>query len=211
MTFYVQGLNGHESMPHTEIVKEPRVEKMQTIVPDHAIDEEEEHRNNMAKQEQRHVAAKAYKSTNDLPQTDYIVLAEQIMTSPVVTLNADATVNDVLKLFQTRNIRHFPVVSSDGVLIGIVSERDILHHLGGMTENYRPQIQKSRDEKIMQLMKSPVLTASNDTDVRYIARLFVEQRIGALPIVTDGKLNGIITRSDVLTAVMRHFVLELWT
>ncbi|MFV2031347.1 MAG: CBS domain-containing protein [Gammaproteobacteria bacterium] len=59
-------------------------------------------------------------------------------------------------------------------------------------------------------MKSPVLTASEDTDVRYIARLFVEQRIGALPIVADGELKGIVTRSDVLSAVMRHFVLQLW-
>jgi len=59
-------------------------------------------------------------------------------------------------------------------------------------------------------MKFPVLTASRDTDVRYIARLFVEQRVGALPIVSDGELQGIIAHGDVLSAVMRHFVLELW-
>jgi len=209
MTFYVQGLNVHELMPQTLIFKGAAVEKAQAVIPEQKVNDEEKHQKNI-EQEQRHIAAHAYQSINDLPQTDYIVLAEQIMTSPVMSLNTDATVNDILKLLQTRNIRHFPVISSDGALTGIVSERDVLHHLSGITENYQSQTQKGRDEKIIQLMKSPVLTASNDTDVRYIARLFVEQRIGALPIVTDGKLKGIITRSDVLTAVMRHFVLELW-
>lgn len=210
MTFYVQGLNIHELMPQTQIFKESVVGKMQAIVPDHAIDEEEEHRNNMAKQEQRHVAAKAYKSIKSLPHTDDILLAEQIMTSPVVTLNTQATVDDALILFRTRHIRHLPIVSAEGVLVGMISERDVLHHLSGYTDNYQPQIQKNRSDQITQLMKSPVLTASTDTDVRYVARLFIDNRIGALPIVTDGKLNGVITRSDVLTAVMRYFVLELW-
>jgi len=59
-------------------------------------------------------------------------------------------------------------------------------------------------------MTPEVLTASTDTDIRYIARLFVERRIGAMPIVRNNKLAGIITRSDILSAVMRHFNLEIW-
>lgn len=60
-------------------------------------------------------------------------------------------------------------------------------------------------------MTSNVLSASSDTDVRYIARLFVENRIGAMPVVLkNGNLAGIITRSNILDAVMRHFNMELW-
>ena len=59
-------------------------------------------------------------------------------------------------------------------------------------------------------MTPRVLTANVDADARYIARLFVEQRIGAMPVATDGVLQGIITRSDVLGAIMWHYVLELW-
>lgn len=58
-------------------------------------------------------------------------------------------------------------------------------------------------------MAPQVLTASIDTDVRHIARLFVEQHIGAMPIVKEEKLKGMITRSDVLGTVMRHYALEL--
>ncbi len=59
-------------------------------------------------------------------------------------------------------------------------------------------------------MTPRVLTASVDTDVRYIARLFAEQHIGAMPVAKEGELKGIITRSDLLGAVMRHYGLELW-
>ncbi len=61
-------------------------------------------------------------------------------------------------------------------------------------------------------MKDHVLSASADTDARYIARLFVEQRIGALPMMNDQqRLAGMITRSDILKAVMIHFDLSLWS
>jgi acetoin utilization protein AcuB len=209
MTFYVQGLNIHELMPQTLIFKEPAINKTQEINPEHIIDEQE-HQSGLEQQEQKRSATQTYQDVEDIPQTSEALFAKQIMTSPVVTLNIHTIADEVLILFQTRQIRHFPVISADGLLVGIVSERDILHHLANVTEDYQQQIPNNRSDKIVQIMKSPVLTASGDTDVRYIARLFVEQRVGALPIVTDGKLKGIITRSDILTAVMRHFVMELW-
>jgi len=210
MTFYVQGLNLHERMPQGEIFKESAVEKTEAIPPTHIVDEEEQHRRGEEKPDQKHAVTQAYQSVKQLPQTQPALLAEQIMSTPVITLAPQATINEALMLFQARRIRHLPVVSPAGLLVGIVSERDVLHHLSGITESYQQQIQRSRNEPLNQLMKSPVLTASKDTDVRYIARLFVEQRVGALPIVSDGELQGIITRCDVLSAVMRHFVLELW-
>ena len=132
------------------------------------------------------------------------------MVSRVESLDSQATVDEALNRFQTKKTRHLPVVSAAGLLVGMVSDRDIFRHLSGVTEDYQFQAQQVKPEQVGLFMKSPVLTASEDTDVRYIARLFVEQRIGALPIVSDGELKGIVTRSDVLKAVMRHFVLELW-
>lgn len=132
------------------------------------------------------------------------------MISPVLTLEPQATINAALTLLRARTIRHLPVVSSAGLLVGMLSERDVLRYLANDTPNDAALNRQDRRERVERLMISPVLTASEDTDIRYIARLFVEQRIGALPIVTDGELKGIITRSDVLNAVMRHFALELW-
>jgi len=204
MTFFVQGLTRNELLPMVEVFKKPLVEKTTEIVAEHAIDETKPHTTF------GHDAVQAYQSVKQLPQTKSVVLAEQIMCSPVVMLEPQSTVDQAVILLRSRQIRHLPVVSAERLLVGIVSERDVLHHLGGVEDNYQLRSQRDKGESVAQLMKSPVLTASKDTDVRYIARLFVEQRVGALPIVTDGELVGIITRSDVLNAVMRHFVLELW-
>ena len=209
MPFYVQGPAGHELMPMGKIFKEPVVEKVEATVAEHAIDKNE-HDRGSEPHGQRYTAAKAYQSVSTLPQAPLVVHARQIMVSPVQRLNPQATVDEAMTRLREKQIRHLPVVSSAGTLVGIISDRDIMRHLGGITEDYQQQRQHLKTEQVEGLMKSPVLTASEDTDVRYIARLFVEQHIGALPIVTDGELKGIVTRSDVLKAVMRHFGLELW-
>jgi len=85
-----------------------------------------------------------------------------------------------------------------------------LHYVGGLGENYQPLPRHNLNEHVEATMKTPVLTASQDTDVRHIARLFVSQRVGAMPIVSDGQVKGIITRNDILQAVMSNFLLELW-
>jgi len=207
MTFFVQGLNGHERMPLEKVFKEKMVEKTEAVTPPRAVAEDERQQESPGRRQQ---AVEAYHSVEQLPQSRAALHAEQIMRSPVVTLAPQASVDEALDLLRRRGVRHLPVVSADGQLVGMVSDRDILGHLAGVTENYRRQDPQDGGTPVASVMKSPVLTASPDTDVRYIARLFVEQRIGALPIVTDGELAGIIARSDVLSAVMRHYVLELW-
>lgn len=209
MTFFVQGLSIHEQMPFGRVFKKSAVKETDAVDAIHGLDETE-HRNDPVKHGQQHDAAQAYQSIKHVPRTPNVVLAEHIMISPVVTLDPQATTSNALTLFRSSQLRHLPVVSSTGELIGIVSERDVLRHLAGITESYQQLAEAHKVKRVTDVMQSPVLTASGDTDVRYVARLFVEQRIGALPIVTEGVIAGIITRSDVLKAVMRHFVLELW-
>ncbi|HGX92110.1 MAG TPA: CBS domain-containing protein [Candidatus Tenderia sp.] len=209
MTFYIDGPNAHELMPVDKVFKKRIVEGVEAIVAERAIDADEsgEQAENRSR---RRGAVESYRAVDALPRAQGEVVAAQVMSAPVVVVSSDATVSEALALFRTEQIRHLPVVSPDGALAGMVSERDVLRHLGGVTDNYQRQMRHGSNEKVGVLMQSPVLTASADTDVRHIARLFVEQRVGALPIVADGELKGIIARSDVLKAVMRYFVLELW-
>ncbi len=212
MTFIIQGPDNYELMPVADLFKEPEVRKIQAINPepsikrkDHPVDN-----NSPAHQQQLHAAVHAYQVMDRRPETETVLFAKQIMTSPIVTLSLQARVSDALGIFQTKPFHHIPVVGEDNRLTGIISDRDIMHHLGGITEDYHLQVPHRADERIEQLMQPQVLAASPNTDVRYIARLFVERHVGAMPIVTEGKLTGIVTRSDILNAVMRHFVLELW-
>ena len=210
MTFMVYGLGGHELMPLKRLFRPGVADKTRATSPVHGINREGNH-DEPREYQQQGIAEQAYRAIEHLSQDNPVLFAHQIMTSPVVTLTPQSAVIEALKLFQARQFRHVPVVSSEGFLVGMISDRDILRHIGGLTKHYEEQKGlHDTNDLIERLMQTHVLTASVDTDVRYIARLFVEQRIGAMPIVKDGELIGIITRSDILRAVMRHFVLELW-
>ncbi len=212
MTFIIQGLDSHELMSVEQLFKRPLTEKVQAIIPerpvsekDHPVDEQDPKH-----QPRSYSATSAYQVIEQLPKSETVLFAEQIMTSPVLTLSLQAKISNALEIFQAKLFRHLPVVTESNRLAGIVSDRDIMRYLGGFTEDYHQQLPHRADDIIEHLMQPRVLAASPKTDVRHIARLFVERHVGAMPIVTEGELTGIVTRSDILNAVMRHFVLELW-
>ncbi len=117
------------------------------------------------------------------------ILALQIMSFPVITLYEDDTLEEAWGLFKKSRFHHIPVISRQGKLVGILSERTIFHELylfGG-------------DKKIVDVMKKDVFTSKSNTPIKKIAQLFVIERIGSMPIVDNaGNLIGIITRSDIL-------------
>jgi len=215
MAFILIGPGINNPVPLQRLFPARGVEEAEEIAPKRAIDEAHHPQHKFeddvltAEQVMGGAARDAYQATKQLPQEK--LLARQIMASPVLTLTPETTVDEAMTLFHARAFRHLPVVDGEvGRLLGMVSDRDLLHHLAGVTDDYRRGLPQSSVAPVSLLMKSPVLTASVDTDVRFIARLFVERHIGAVPIIDDGQLVGIITRSDLLGSVMRHFVLELW-
>ena len=129
--------------------------------------------------------------------------AVEIMSSPVVTLNRDASVADAWDLFRQRGFRHLPILAADNSLVGILSDRDLLRQAAAIHGNPRGGIDS--------LIAERVLTATPDTSIRDVARVMYEQHIGALPIVTaNGELRGIITREDILRTLIHTPPLELW-
>ena len=159
----------------------------------------------------RDQAFAAYQRVEALHEEKPVVVAQQIMSSPVVTLTERATLDAAVLFIHARQFRHVPVTADDGDLIGMISDRDLLHALSGYDERYeRPRAAADGNDRVTSLMRSPVLTAVENADVRLIARLFVEYHIGAVPVLTGQTIAGIITRSDVLRAVMLHYGLELW-
>lgn len=212
MTFYTQGLNSHELMPYVRLFNKKNVERTHRTDAKHRIDFGG-HPATDIPEETLHsgIAMQSYHDVEELPHSNSTLIAKQIMTTAVITLNPNDSIDTAIRLFKSKKIRHIPIIKDKKIVVGILSERDILHYLSGTTDDYSQQKQPiNKSEEIKQLMKPEVLTASMDTDVRYIARLFVEQHIGAVPIVNEASLVGIISRSDVLGAVMRNFILELW-
>jgi len=198
-------------MTYVRLFNAKSVERTHRTAPKHRIDFDGHPDTEIPDTSHSGIAIQSYQDVDEIPQSDTKLLANQIMSLDIITLGPQDTIADAVNVLKTKKIRHIPIVKDDKIVVGLISERDILHYLSGTAEDYSKQESISKkNNQIQAIMKAHVLTASEDTDVRYIARLFVEQHIGAMPIVKEGRLVGIITRSDVLGAVMRNFVLELW-
>ena len=132
-----------------------------------------------------------------------VVIAEDIMSSPVHTLEQTLPLEEALNFFKQHRFRHVPIISSDKKLVGIVSDRDYLGPL---------PIPSHKVRQIKECMITNILTARPQTEIRAIAEIMIARRIGCLPIVDqDAALVGILTRSDILRAIVNHAPLELWT
>lgn len=125
------------------------------------------------------------------------------MSTPAVTVSVDTPFQEALKLMQEKHFRRLPVVGHDGRLVGIVSERDLLHAAPSPATTlsvYELNYLLSK-LKVNQLMTQPVQTVGEDTPIEEAARLMVEHRIGGLPVVDANRhVIGVITETDIFCA-----------
>ena len=118
----------------------------------------------------------------------------------VVTIRPDATVRELLALLAQHNIGA-AVVSSDGTAVdGIVSERDIVRRLA--------ETDAVLDGAVGAIMTSDVQTCAPDVPVDDLRKLMTERRIRHVPVVTDGKLTGIISIGDVVKSSIGQLEFE---
>ena len=128
-----------------------------------------------------------------------MLLVKDSMTREIVTLAPDETVGTALALCRERRIRHLPILS-EGRLVGIVSDRDLRSATPAFGEPERAAaLQKVLVEDVM---ASDVIFALPDDPIEQAANTMRERRIGCLPVVEAGELVGILTVSDVMTALV---------
>ena len=124
------------------------------------------------------------------------MLVEEIMNISVPTLTPTHTINDALKLLKEKRIRHIPIVNSEKEIVGVVTDRDLKEATpSSLISSQNVEIYDLPLEKIM--TKNPITGHPLDF-VEETASIFYDNRIGCLPIVSKGKLVGMITESDLL-------------
>jgi len=140
-----------------------------------------------------------------------VIVAQDVMSSPCVSLSSDATFHQAQDLFHQRRFRHVPVTNVPGQVLGIVSDRDILRGQAAPSDYQLPPSFNPARTAIRHVMSHPVLVAQPLTEVRSIARVMFEEHIGAMPIVSEeGRLMGIITRTDILRVLISHPDFDQW-
>lgn len=133
-----------------------------------------------------------------------------IMTEKPVTILADKSLRSALQLMEDNQVKHLPVLSQQGHLVGILSDRDCRHALNSpfiMRERWQDEDLTIR-VKIRNVMTPAPIVVEPAASAEEIARLMLKHRIGCLPVMRVETLVGIVTRSDILVAFMnihRHY------
>ena len=151
---------------------------------------------------------KAIRSYGKLPinkKRRKIILAQDLMTQPVFTISPNLSLNNAWQIITEKRFRHLLISSGENKLIGILSDRDLLKEFIALQNKERAMI------NVSEIMRTDILSATPDTEIREIARVLFEERVGCMPILDSNyKLTGIITRSDILRALLTNSPLELW-
>ncbi len=151
-------------------------------------------------------------------RTDAPICAKDVMTPTVITARPDSTIAEIGGLLLDHNISAVPVVSDDGVPIGMVSEGDLLGRppaerlarrdwwlavVSGaqpLDDEFRAQV-SATVRTAREIMTAPLVTVSETAAMAEIARLLAIHHIKRVPVLRDGHLVGIVSRADVLRAV----------
>ncbi|GAB0169637.1 acetoin utilization AcuB family protein [Lysinibacillus sp. CTST325] len=124
------------------------------------------------------------------------MIVEEIMNDEPYTLAPTNTVVEALKFMREKKVRHLPVVDEEHHVLGVITERDIKEALpSSLREEPNSPVFNAKVEEIM--IKNPIVGHPLDF-VEEVALTFYESKIGCLPIVSGGKLVGIVTTTDLL-------------
>jgi len=153
-------------------------------------------------------AAAAYtRSLQPESQRESVRHAYQIMGRSVLILRGEDTVEDAWHRLVARGVRQAPVLEPDRGVVGMVSERELLTVLDLVGKTPTGGLER----RVREVMASPVICADPVTDIRRIARVLLETGLTALPVVDEaGRLAGIVSRGDILRAVLSDPPLSLW-
>ena len=130
------------------------------------------------------------------------------MSVPVATITGNTSFPDALKLMRDHQFRRLPVVDKKDRLVGIVSERDLLHAAPSDATSlsiWETQYLLATLE-IKTIMTKEVIATTPDAPVEDAARLMVANKIGGLPVVDDkNRVVGIITETDIFETFVEMF------
>jgi CBS domain-containing protein len=116
------------------------------------------------------------------------MIAKDIMTRDIITVNPTMSIKALAMTLIKNQISGAPVPDKDGKIVGVVSEADIV-------------AKKGKDVKA--IMSKKVISVSENTSVEEIAKLMTTHAIKRLPVMNSGKLMGIVSRADIVSAIAR--------
>ncbi len=137
------------------------------------------------------------------------MIVADIMSAGTTTVTPDATIRAACELMLQLGISGLPVVNAAGDLVGMVTEADMLHFFELQRAqrppagNAQPEPQPGRRElTVRDAMSHPAIFIDDKAPVGQLAALLNQHHIKRVPVVSNGRMIGIVSRADVLRAVV---------
>jgi CBS domain-containing protein len=144
--------------------------------------------------------------------------ASDIMTREVITVLPETTVQQLAQIFASHGISGAPVVDQDGLVVGVVTESDLIDqnkkvHIPTVIsildsffylespEKMEHEMRKMVGATVADIYTSPPVTVGEDTAIDEIATIMSERNIHTLPVVADGRLKGVIGKKDIIKTI----------
>jgi CBS domain-containing protein len=146
-----------------------------------------------------------------------MLTVRDVMSRSVVSVHRRTPLKEVAQALIDNRISGVPVVDVDGVVVGVVSEADLLikeqgagaiHHrpltrLFGESRDSRAQILKVGALNADEAMTAPAITITSDQSIHEAAAIMTTKHVNRLPVVDEGRLVGIVSRADLVRAYVR--------
>ena len=146
-----------------------------------------------------------------------VFTAGDLMTRDVAVVHPETSLLDAVKLMAQRRVSGVPVVDSDGKVVGVLSEGDLVRWHEGYSERQARWLDmlaegfqlapafldgvREQHRKVKTVMSPGAVTVTEDMPAREVAHLMHSKNIKRLPVMRDGKLVGIVARSDLVRAL----------
>jgi CBS domain-containing protein len=142
--------------------------------------------------------------------------ASDVMTQPVIAIRHDASLQDAVQLMLRNRISGLPVIDYEGKPIGMLTEGDLLRRVETGTERTRPrwiaflagpaklaeEYVHSHSRRVRDLMSTQLVKVTSDTPLESVVSSMEEHRIKHVPVVDGDRLTGMITRANLMQALM---------
>jgi len=153
-------------------------------------------------------ALNAYKQNQSTSSGKPVVKVAEVMVSPVVTINVNASLEEAWQIMHSKKIKHLPVLNN-AELVGMCSQENLLTRIivgkSGELEGVKP-------EKVVDVMHTEVVTTNLDTDIRHVAQALNQYQIDALVIMSEyHQIIGIVTESDLIRRLAKEPPIEIYT
>jgi CBS-domain-containing membrane protein len=145
--------------------------------------------------------------------------ATDIMTSDVITVTTETSVQELARILSQHNISGVPVVDNTGNLIGIVTENDLIDqtkklHIPTIVtildsifylenpDKMEKEMKKIAGTTVLDIYSSELITVNGETTLEEIATIMAEKNIHTLPVVQESKLIGVIGKKDIIKTLI---------